>query len=151
MKRKILLAVFLLLVVAGVVGYAIVFKSRSDVSQGKPDVAVSATDLVAAFEKDTAAAGKTYLGKVVEVTGRVKRIDTAGAVVLGEENSMSEVAVGLDKKYHAADFQKLKEGATAVLQGVCSGYENSGTDPNDLLSGLGTTVQLTSAGVKSKE
>ena len=150
MKRKIILGILLLMVVGGIVGYMIVFKSRADIVQDKPDVAVNFKDLIAAFDSDTASAAKRYIEKVVEVTGPVKRIDTSGAVVLGEEGSLSEVVVGLDKKYHAKDYEQLKEGSVAVLQGVCSGYQKSGTDPDDLLSGLGTTVQLRSGGVKNK-
>jgi hypothetical protein len=43
----------------------------------------------------------------------------------------------------------LKVGQAAVLQGVCSGYALSGGG-DDLLSGLGTTVELRSAGVRKK-
>lgn len=151
MKRKIILTVLLLIVVGGIVGYMIVFKSRGDIVQDKPDATMNFKDLIAAFDADTASAAKRFIEKIVEVSGPVKRIDTSGAVVLGEEGSLSEVVVALDKKYHANDFEKLKQGSVAVLQGVCSGYQKSGTDPDDLLSGLGTTVQFRSGGVKSKQ
>jgi len=151
MKRKIILGVLLFIVAAAIVGYAIVFKSRGDIVQDKPDAAITAKALITAFEKDTAIASKQYIEKVVEVSGNVKKIDTAGAVVLGEEGSLSEVVVALDKKYHAKDYEKLKAGSSTVLQGICSGYQASSNDPNDLLSGLGTTVQLRSGGVKNKD
>jgi hypothetical protein len=47
------------------------------------------------------------------------------------------------------DHKQLKVGREAVLQGICSGYSASGSDPDDMLASLGTTVQLRSAGVKS--
>src|SRR5947208_234929 len=104
MKRKIILGVLLLAIVAAAVGYAIVFKTRGDIVQDKPDAVVSTKSLIAAFEKDTATAGKQYIEKIVEVTGTVKRIDTSGAIVMGDEGSPSEVVVALDKKYHAKDY-----------------------------------------------
>jgi hypothetical protein len=48
------------------------------------------------------------------------------------------------------DYEKLKTGSVAVLQGICSGGTSSGCDPDDLLAGLGTTVEPRSAGVKEK-
>ena len=150
MKRKIILGVILLIVVGGSIAYWIVFKSRADIVQDKPDVQVTAANLVAAFEKDTAAASKQYMDKVVEISGNVKRIDTSGAVILGEETSPSEVVVAFDQMYHKKDYESLVLGKPAVLQGICSGYTISGTDPDDLLSGLGTTIQIRSAGVKSR-
>lgn len=150
MKRKIIFGVLLLIVAGGIIAYWIVFKSRADIVQDKPDAQVSAGSLIAAFEKDTASASKQYIDKVVEITGMVKRIDTSGAVILGEEGSLSEVVVAFDQMYHKKDYEELKLGTQAVLQGICSGYAISGSDPDDLLSGLGTTVQIRSAGVKSK-
>jgi hypothetical protein len=149
MKRKIILGLLLLIVVAGIIGYMVVFKSRADIVNDKPDMAVTVPELIAAFEKDTAATSKQFIEKVVQVTGLVKRIDTSGAVILGEGNSPSEVVVAFDQKYHKKDYEQLKVGSQAVLQGVGSGYSISGSDPDDLLSGLGTTVQIRSAGVKA--
>ena len=150
MKRKIILGVILLIVVGGIVGYMIVFKSRADIVNEKPDIKVTVQELVASFEKDTAAASKQFIEKVVEVTGRVKRIDTAGAVILGEDGSPSEVVVAFDQLHHKKDYEQIKVGRQTTLQGVGSSYTISGSDPNDLLSGLGTTVQIRSAGVKTK-
>lgn len=151
MKRTIILSIIVLVLVAGLAGAYFYFKPTPDIVQDRADVAVQAKDLIAAFEKDTAAARQTYIDKVVEVTGRIKSIDTSGAVVLGEEGSASEVVVGLDRR-HLKDYERLTLGTVAVMQGVCSGYNKSGgSDPTDLLASLGMTVQLRSAGVKSKQ
>lgn len=150
MKRKILFTVLALIVAAALVGVYLYTKKTPDIVQDKPDVAVKAADLIAAFQQDTTAARRQYIDRVVEVTGTVKSIDTTGAVVLGEAGSPSEVVVGLDRR-HMKDYEQLKVGGVAVMQGICSGYTSSSTgDPTDLLASLGTTVQLRSAGVKSK-
>jgi len=108
--------------------------------------------LLDAFANDTAAARKQYVDKIVEVTGNVKKIDTTGSIVLGEEESASEITVGLDRR-HLKDYEKLKLGSPAIVQGICTGSTNqsNNSDPDDLLAGLGTTVELRSAGVKEKK
>jgi uncharacterized protein (UPF0333 family) len=148
MKRIILIVVLLIIAVG--VWYAIkMYREQTpDIVNKTPDVVINATDLLNAFNKDTAAARKQYVDKIIEVTGNVKRIDTTGSVVLGDEGSASEVTVGLDRR-HLKDYQKLKTGSVAVVQGVCSGYDKANGD--DLLASLGTTVELRSAGVKEKK
>lgn len=148
MKRTIL--IFILLIIAIGVWYGVkMYKLQTpDVVNKKPDVVISAKDLLEAFNNDTVSARKQYIDRIVEVSGNVKRIDTTGSIVLGEEGSASEVTVGLDRR-HLKDFQRLKAGSVAVLQGVCTGYDKASGD--DLLASLGTTVELRSAGVKEKQ
>lgn len=151
MKRNLIFAVLALLVVAVSAGLYFYFKKTPDIVNDEPEAVVTVSDLVRAFEKDTAAASRSYIDKIVEVSGRVKQIDTSGAVVLGDDGSASEVVVGLDRR-HKDDYKRLQTGQPAVLQGICSGYSVSGGgDPDDLLAALGTTVQLRSAGVKNKK
>jgi hypothetical protein len=147
MKKKIFLGILLVVIIGAVIAYRMYKEETPDVVNKTPDVTVDVKGLLAAFDNDTASAIKTYMNNVVEVTGNVKSIDTSGAIVLGEEGSASEVVVGLDRR-HMKDYKELKVGSVAVLQGVCSGYSNGAGD--DLLSSLGTTVELRSAGVKNK-
>ena len=148
MKRTII--IFILLIIAIGVWYGVkMYRLQTpDVVNKKPDVVISAKDLLEAFNNDTVSARKQYIDKVVEVSGNVKRIDTTGSIVLGDEGSASEVTVGLDRR-HLKDFNRLKAGSVAVLQGVCTGFDKASGD--DLLASLGTTVELRSAGVKAKQ
>lgn len=148
MKRTIIVIVILIIAVGVWYAYKMYKKQTPDVVNEKPDIVISAKDLLEAFSKDTSAARKRYIDKIIEVTGNVKRIDTTGSIVLGEEETASEVAVGLDRR-HTEDYKKIKTGSVAVVQGVCSGYDKS--DSDDLLASLGTTVELRSAGVKEKK
>lgn len=147
MKRILLVVTILIIAIGGWYAYKTYQQKTPDVVNRKPDVVINAKELLEAFDKDTTAARKQYVDKIVEVTGYVKKIDTAGSVVLGEEGSASEVTVGLDRR-HLKDIEKLKPGSVAVLQGVCSGYDKGSGD--DLLASLGTTVELRSAGMKEK-
>ena len=144
MKRKIIIGVLILIVVAAIIGYRMYSKQTPDIVQDDADVTVTAKELIAAFEKDTAAASKIYLDKIVEVTGTVKSVDTSGGVVIGEEGTASSVACGIDRR-HKESIYSLKVGVTTTIQGKCSGYE--GED----IPGLGTTVHLAFAGIKNKK
>lgn len=151
MKRKIIFAVLAVIVVAALVGMYLYTKQTPDIVQDKPDVVVKATDLIAAFQQDTTAARQKYLDKVVEVSGTIKKIDSASSITLGAEGSPSDVVVSLDRR-HSKDSEGLKIGAEVVMQGKCTAYKTSSNgDPTDLLSALGTTVQLNFGGVKSAQ
>lgn len=151
MKRTIVVLILVIVAVGGWYAYKMYQEKTPDVVNKDPDIVITAAALLEAFDKDTASARKQYVDRIIEVTGNVKRIDTTGSVVLGEENSSSEVTVGLDRR-HLKDHEKLSVGSVAVLQGICSGSTNGGSsDPNDLLSSLGTTVEIRSAGVKEKK
>lgn len=146
MKRKILPVILLLIVVGGIIGYRMYSMKTDDIVNQKPDVTIAAADLIKAFEKDSAAARKQYLDKVIAVSGAVTKIDTAGSVTLGgSQGSESSVVFSLDTR-HATDYQKVKEGTTATLQGKCIGYE-IGEEMMGL--NLGTTIKMNFGGVKS--
>jgi hypothetical protein len=152
MKRTILVIVILIIAVGSWYAYRMYQEKTPDIVNKKPEVVTSAKELLEAFTKDTTQARKQYIDKIVEVTGNVKRIDTTGSIVLGEEASASEITVGLDRR-HMKDYEKLKVGSVAVVQGICTGSTNGSdnSDPTDLLATLGTTVELRSAGVKEKK
>jgi len=146
-KHKILFVILVIVIAGGWYAYSVYQEKTPDVVGKKPEVVTTAKELLEAFDKDTADARRKYIDKIVEVSGTVKRIDTTGSVVLGEEGTASEVTIGLDRR-HIGDYKKIKEGAMAKFQGVCSGYDKGNSD--DLLASLGTTVELRSAGVKAK-
>ena len=148
MKRIILIAVLIIIIAGGFIVYRMYDERTPDVVNKTPDERVEATALIAAFDQDSATARKKYLDKIVEVTGYVKRVDTTGSVILGSEDSGSEVVAGLDRR-HIKDHEKIKPGMVAIVQGVCSGFTISGGE--DLLASLGTTVELRSAGIKEKK
>jgi len=148
MKRKIIIGILIIVVICGFIGYRIYSEETADIVNKNPDEITDVKSLIAAFDADTASASKKYIDKIVEVTGTVKKIDTTGSLVLGEEGHLSELVVGLDRR-HMKDYEKVKPGSVAVIQGICSGYSKGGGD--DLLAALGTTVELKSAGVKNKK
>ena len=149
-NRKWIWIVLLIAFIAALVGYRMFSRANPDVVQAEPNFVISAVDLIAAFENDSSNAARKFANKIIQVSGTVMSIDTAGAVVLGTANTPSVVVVGLEQR-HMADLQHIKAGAELALQGLYSGYEQSGSNPNDLLAGLGTTIQLRSGGLKKKD
>lgn len=149
MKRKIILGVVILIVVGGSIAAWKYFEKSTNYAAKDPDITVTAKEIVAAFESDTATAGKRYMDKIVRVTGAVKSFDSS-AVVLGEEGP-SDVVVGLDDR-NSNGISQIKIGEIITLQGKFSGYSKASGDGDDLLSSLGgTTVNIDYAGVVNKQ
>ena len=149
MKRKIIIGVVLLIVVAAIIGYRMYSKKVTNYADENPDITITATELVRAFDQDTAAASKRFMDKIVRVSGVVKTMDST-AVVLGEVGNPSDVVIGLADR-NIKGMSSIKLGQQATLQGKVSGYSKESGNADDLLSSLGgTTVNIDYAGVISK-
>lgn len=146
MKRIFVIVILLIIVVGGWYAYKMYQQKTPDVVDKRADVTTTAMDLINAFNKDTTAARKQYVDKIIEVTGMVKKADTS-AIVLGNPDSESSIVCGVDRR-HIDDYKKIKVGSSATLQGNCVGYEKG----EEMLGiSLGTTVYLSFAGVKEKK
>jgi hypothetical protein len=148
MKRMIIWVVLIVVVIGGLIAYYMYNEETADIVNKKPDVVVDAATMIADFQKDTTAASKKYMDKIVNLTGELKKIDTTGTLIFGTANDPSEVVVGLDRR-HMKDYQGLSVGSKVTVQGRCSGYTSSNGDPDDMLGSLGTTVELKTAGIKT--
>lgn len=105
----------------------------------KADASISATDLIAAFETDSASANKQYLGKILEVTGTVKSIEKeSGTVSLGagSTGNNSSVRCSMDSAF-VKNIETLNPGSSITIKGNCTGYM-----PDETGLGLGSDVVL---------
>ena len=113
-------------------------RTNKDISTVKADVKIPATDLIRQYENNDSLANKKYLGKVIEINGRVKDVkkDEAGyyTVVLGDTADMSSVRCSMDS-VHQQDAAMLASGSSATVRGYCTGFNK-----DDL--GLGSDVIL---------
>ncbi|MDB5250628.1 MAG: hypothetical protein JWQ40_5022 [Segetibacter sp.] len=135
MKRFVTIVVLLVLIAAGVYAYRMYTGKVKSLEDADADATVTAIDLVAAFEKDSATANKQYLGKIVAVTGNIKSIEKeSGSIVLGEEASMSSVRCSLDTNF-VKKIAGLNLGNQITIKGACTGF-----NADEL--GLGSDVVL---------
>lgn len=124
MKRTILLIILALVIVLGFYGYREYFRKNKDLQKVAPEVTITAPELIRAFEADSATANKSYLGKVVAVSGTVKsmeRDEGSATIILGEPGTMSSVRCSMDTA-HLAEAAGVKEGGAVTVKGVCTGF-----------------------------
>lgn len=124
MKRTILLIALALIIVLGFYGYREYFRENKDLQEVAPEASLSAPALIKAFETDSAGANKSYLGKIIAVSGRVKSVEKdegAATVILGEPGTMSSVRCSMDTA-HLAEVATVKEGQSVTVKGACTGF-----------------------------
>ena len=135
MKRKkiILLVLLIVLLLGGLYGYSEFTRTNKDLLKEKAAFTTDASSLINAFEKDSAAFNKRYTDKVIAVQGVVKRIDASEnpvVIALDGGEGLSSVQCSMDSS-HAQLYNKIREGETITLKGMCTGGrtdEMFGTD-----------------------
>lgn len=132
MRKWILAIVFIVIIVAAWYAYKEYNRTHTDMRDEKATATLSAASLIAAFEKDSAAAGKQYTDRVVAVQGTVKKIvkDQQPAVIfLGDEGQMSSVQCSMDSMH--IEYKNISTGAAVTIKGIVTGYRTDelfGTD-----------------------
>ena len=124
MKRTILLIVVALIIVLGFYGYREYVRGNKDLQEVAPEATLSATELIKAFESDSAGSNKSYLGKILAVSGTVKSVEKeagSATVILGEPGTMSSVRCSMDTA-HLAKVAVVKEGQAVTVKGACTGF-----------------------------
>lgn len=128
MKRtyKIVLLLAALAVLAGGGAYWYTFlQPHKNMQKARPDFKLNAENLFTDYSSDENAANSKYLGKVLELTGKVvevKNEDKQTVVVL--EDILFGVSTYLDSSFCAANSELLKEinqGQTVTIRGQCDG------------------------------
>jgi hypothetical protein len=128
-----LLILLVVLAAGGWYAWKEYYRTNEDLLQKSPDFSFSATELIAAFEKDTAASNRRYVDKVIAVSGNVKSIDGNGnpvVIALGETGQMSSIQCSMDSA-HANTYNGVKEGDQLQIKGICTGGKTEdlfGTD-----------------------
>ena len=133
MRRILLLIVLIIIAFLAWYSFKEYNRTNKDLKAQTADVTINAPDLISAFEKDSSKANKTYIDKIVAVTGNVKKIDADGnpvIIFLSNENQMSSVKCSMDST-HASDYKAIKPGTTITIKGKCTGGQTDdlfGTD-----------------------
>jgi hypothetical protein len=141
-KKKLIFKIITIIVflIMGVGLYAYKEYNRKNVDIAEAKAAYSLTDmqLINEFTQDQNTSNKKYLGKIIELVGNIKKIDTDAngyhTVVLGNAVNMNSVRCSVDSAFNK-DAHNLSVGSTVVIRGICTGY-----NADDL--GLGSDIIL---------
>src|SRR5690349_12046534 len=100
MKRIMVLLLVIIVLAGAWYGYKLYTGKVPSLTEVKADASINATDLIAAFEKDSAFANKQYLGKILEVSGNVKSVEKESATFsLGTPDGNSSVRCSVDSAF----------------------------------------------------
>ena len=137
MKRIMVLLLVIIVLAGAWYGYKLYTGKVPSLTEVKADASISATDLIAAFEKDSASANKQYLGKILEVSGNVKSVEKESATIsLGTAEGNSSVRCSVDSAF-VKDIELLNPGSAITIKGNCTGFM-----PDETGLGLGSDVVL---------
>ena len=118
--KKIVIAIGVLALFGAGVGYYMFNKPLESTKSMTAHYSLSAEDLLMAFEEDESAANTKYLDKVLEIKGKVEKIDRkegSTTVYLDANNPMSNIIFKLEEPN-----SKIKEGDDVIMKGICTGY-----------------------------
>ena len=137
MKYKIiLLATALIVIAAG--AYFYVNRKTQSLTDSNADFKISAVKFLEEYSSAQILSDKKYLGKVIQVEGNLKEIesDDKGSLtfVLGDLTSMSSVRCSIDTTV-VIDESAYPVGTAVSLKGECTGF-----NADDL--GLGADIVL---------
>jgi len=124
-KKRILLAVLLIIIAGAIYIYNEYNRTNANISSEKPAFTVQATELLNAFTADDSAASNKYVGKIISITGLVKNMnqDERGyyTLSLGDTSSMSSVRCSVDSMY-TDRATAIKPGMIIKIKGNCTGF-----------------------------
>lgn len=108
-----------------VVAYVWIFRVNAtvkDISQKEADYLITAQELIAEFSTDTAGANKKYTNKIIELSGKVSRIEKTENItsLVFDINASYIVSAELTKEH--ASKQHIEEGQEVVLKAFYAGF-----------------------------
>lgn len=115
MKKKILVTVLLLLIIATGL-YFYMYKSHRDITTEKADFSVSVSQLQQEFLQDNAASNKKYLDKTIEIKGKITNIDLPGNSIVVDEK--------LYAVFRDSVLNQMKTNQEVTVKGRFIGYDD---------------------------
>jgi hypothetical protein len=114
---------FVLIVLAGIIGYYMYNKPVDSLENVKPVATLSADSIFQLYEQDEAKTNELYLDRVINVTGKIQSVlsDTSGlSINLQTSSGLFGVSCKMDPGY--SDATQFTEGQVVKVKGLCSGY-----------------------------
>lgn len=112
----------LLAILAAGIGFYKYNQPVASLENKKPDIEVTASKLISDYEADEKTANGIYLGKIVQVAGKVSAISVEEGktkIQLETENPISMIICEFEDGHDAGT---VKVGDEVKIKGLCTGY-----------------------------
>ncbi|TAL40817.1 MAG: hypothetical protein EPN92_13960 [Chitinophagaceae bacterium] len=124
-KKIIVISAAVAVMAGGIYGYSEYNRKPANLERVRPDVQVSAIELIKTFEDNEQDANAKFLDKVISVKGKIKSVEKNDkgyyTVILGEKEIMSSVRCSMDS-VHQQKAAGLTAGTEITMKGACTGY-----------------------------
>ncbi len=122
-KRTLVIIISFVVLFLAILFFYYVFQPTKSLVKVKPDYVISANELFADFEEDESKANTKYLGKVLEVKGKVRELDISAdhISIIMETN---DVFGGINCSLATEKFEieeTIVPGTIIKIKGECSG------------------------------
>lgn len=101
------------------------YRKPTNMEKIKPQFRISAAELIKFFEANEQDANNRFLGKVIEVKGKISAVEKNDigyyTVILGGDGSMSSVRCSMDSA-HQQDATGFAAGNEIKIKGACTGF-----------------------------
>ena len=127
---KILLVLFAVGIIAAGLGYKYIYnKPHKNYEVVKTDFSMNAKDLFQQYRVHTTHAQVKYNGSVIEISGILSKIETAGDLTIGvlalEEGPFGDEGIRCTMlENHAKEIYNY-EGKKITIKGYCTGYNDT--------------------------
>jgi uncharacterized protein YxeA len=123
--KKIIIALFLMALIAAGIGAYLWNKPHRTADDEKPFATVTSSQLFTEFATDEAATWAKYKDKVIQISGEVESTSTDASgntqIVLKTDTEMSTVSVTL---MAGATAPGVESGTMIDVKGICNGFLN---------------------------
>lgn len=128
---KVILVLFVLgIAVAALVWIFYINKPKTDFEKKKADFTLSAKDLYSSYKSNKAKADSMYIGKVLEISGTLNKVEKADSQVIAvfvfEQGDFGDQGIrcSMLPKY-SLEMSSAKTGILIKLKGHCTGYDDT--------------------------
>lgn len=127
---KILIVLFIVGIIAAGLGYKFIYnKPHTNYEITKTDFTMNAIDLFQQYKVHTTHAQVKYNGSVIEVSGILSKIETAGELTIGvfalEEGTFGDEGIRCTMLENHAEKIYDYIGKQITLKGYCTGYNDT--------------------------
>ena len=120
--RKLFIMILILGAIGAAVGFYLYQKPVESLESKKPDIIADAAKLISDYEADEQKANDTYLGKIVQVNGKIATVSTENGKNKIQLETPNPISMIICEMEDGIDVSILQPGEQATLKGVCSGY-----------------------------